>query len=343
MADTNSLNVNDVNDADNIHDDHHPTLPWLPTEDEVIRMAIIEKELDSTRLMTESKWGFRMDSPSRSAPPIWVKYKYNPVLLRCEANTQRYVHQELAKADEETKARFRVPEVYHFFEAEFDGTEYGLILMEYLPGLSVRELLFPFLSREVASSDERIPLYKGKAVDAICFILSLRAPPDAAPGPVGGGLIWHRAFGVDDPYPEFVFESLEDLQDYINEAREQDEPDSPPADFLSEGLRLCCGDLGLQNFILEDASNPLSSRVIIIDFEYTNWLPHSFQVWESWRYGDVHLSEGIRLKGPCPINEDNVMAIDVMHRRRARIEREARNRYLNRHHTHDPYNDAAEC
>lgn len=48
---------------------------------------------------------------------------------------------------------------------------------------------------------------------------------------------------------------------------------------MAEGLRLCYCDLNLDNFLLQDSSEP-SSTLYIIDFEHTSWLPVSFLLWE---------------------------------------------------------------
>ncbi|KAI1174321.1 hypothetical protein F4777DRAFT_554640 [Nemania sp. FL0916] len=314
--------VGELNGANGIH---RSTSHWRPTRDEVIKGMEREKEAALTRPLWENFRGFRLDPPATiSAPPVWVKFADSPESLLGEMNTQRHVHAELMDADEDTRARFHVPEPYDFFEADIDGWPHGMLVMEYLPGTSIRELIMPLRWSGVEAADDRITSLKDRVIDAVCFLLSVRAPPDTitAPGPVGGGHILNRVFGMDDPLAPQEFDSLEELQTYINEGNEKEDPDLPPADFLSEGLRLCCCDLGLHNFILEDVDNPSSTRLIIIDFELTNFLPYSFLVWGTWSSRDPYLSEQVRIRGKLVVNEDNMAALNKLHSRREREDRE---------------------
>lgn len=95
----------------------------------------------------------------------------------------------------------------------------------------------------------------------------------------------------------------------------QTNPGYPPADLVSEDLRLCFGDMNLTNFIMEDGEDP-SSRLIIIDFEHANFLPTSFLVYSSWLTRDAHISEGIRLGAQLQVNEDTNAALDNIRRHR---------------------------
>lgn len=131
--------------------------------------------------------------------------------------TQEYVHAELMKADDETKARLLVPAPFGFIEADIKGITYGLIVMEYLPGKSIRELIWPLRMANVRESDKRITSLKDRVIYAVCFLLSLALPPGTAPGPVGGGRMKNYAFGTDDPEAPCQFHSLGNLQTYIND------------------------------------------------------------------------------------------------------------------------------
>ncbi|KAI0966037.1 hypothetical protein F4678DRAFT_451139 [Xylaria arbuscula] len=246
--------------------------------------------------------------------------------------TQQYVHAEWMKADEETKARLLVPEVFDYIEGEIDNHLYGFIVMEYLPGTSIRELLGPLRQARVPESDESITSLKDRVIEAVCFLLSLTPPPETPPGPVGGGRMKNRAFGTDELEAPRQFESSEDLQTYINDEIEQEGVDLSPCNLLTEDLRLCCCDLGFHNFILQDESSPETSKLIIIDYEMTNWLPHSFLVLESWNTRDAHMSEGIKNGGLLDINEDNIQAINALRNRRDRIEHEYWVNRRRRHH-----------
>lgn len=80
------------------------------------------------------------------------------------------------------------------------------------------------------------------------------------------------------------------------------------ADFGSEELRLCYCDPGFQNFLLEDPSDP-ASRLTIIDFEHTSWLPYSFLVWDLRQKKEYYIEESVTLRSGLDVNEDNVTAL----------------------------------
>ncbi|KAI0193797.1 hypothetical protein F4808DRAFT_355323 [Astrocystis sublimbata] len=319
MSSETSSHVNGVN---GVNGNDHSASRWLPTKEEIVQATAHEIELSHDRLYGQSVRGIRLDAPSASAPPVWVKFTSSPEFLFTEMKTQQYVHSEWVKADQDVKARLLVPEVFDYIEADIDDDTYGFIVMEYLPGKSIRELVVPFRLADVPESDERITSLKDRVIEAVCFLLSLAPPPETAPGPVGGGRMKSHAFGRDDPEAHCKFDSVEDLQMYFNDEIEKEEQDFPLSDFLSEDLRLCCCDLGLHNFMLQDENNPQQSKLIIIDFEMTNWLPQSFMVWECWNTRDAHISTGITNGGRLEIHEDTIHAIDCLRNRRDRIEHE---------------------
>lgn len=59
--------------------------------------------------------------------------------MRRLANTQAWAYAQIAK-DENTNARFYVPRVYDFFEVEMAKADYGLIVMEYVKGVSASDI-----------------------------------------------------------------------------------------------------------------------------------------------------------------------------------------------------------
>lgn len=88
----------------------------------------------------------------------------------------------------------------------------------------------------------------------------------------------------------------------------QTNPGLPPANFIPEGLKLCYCDLNFDNFIMEDGSDR-SSRIIVIDFEHTSWLPYSFLIWELWDKRQFHLEERISARGQLQVNRENIYAL----------------------------------
>lgn len=196
-------------------------LGYVPSDDEVIAATAQEILECRKRPFFDSIRGFRFvpgDSPDGAS--VWVKYGYsnNTWGLRCEAETQAYVHGEIAKLDEETRRRIYVPRVFSFIEAEFDGFTYGMIVMEYVAGVPVSRIVKALeRSDDEAGKEEKVSLFKGRVIDAICFLLSLQPSPETTPGPVGGGRILNFIFGRDNPEAPREFDDVEDLQTYINE------------------------------------------------------------------------------------------------------------------------------
>ncbi|KAF4833974.1 hypothetical protein CGCTS75_v003663 [Colletotrichum tropicale] len=150
--------------------------------------------------------------------------------------------------------------------------------------------------------------FKNRVADAISFLLSFPPPSDVSPGPVGGGLIKNWAFGKDDSDAPREFANLEELNEFVNKKIVEERPDMIQANLVPEGLKLCYCDLNLHNFIMEDRENP-DSRIIIIDFEHANFLPHSFLTWEMWNKREFDMEERVRLQSNLKLSRDNVYAI----------------------------------
>ncbi|KAF4818303.1 hypothetical protein CGCSCA5_v005396 [Colletotrichum siamense] len=150
--------------------------------------------------------------------------------------------------------------------------------------------------------------FKNRVADAISFLLSFPSPSDVSPGPVGGGLIKNWAFGKDDSDAPREFANLEELNEFVNKKIVEGRSDMIQANLVLEGLKLCYCDLNLHNFIMEDRENP-DSRIIIIDFEHANFLPHSFLTWEMWNKREFDMEERVRLQSNLKLSRDNVYAI----------------------------------
>lgn len=89
----------------------------------------------------------------------------------------------------------------------------------------------------------------------------------------------------------------------------QSSPGKPPANLMSEDLRLCFGDMNLSNFIMEDGEDP-SSRLIIIGLENASSLQTSFFMYSYWFTYDAYISEGIKLGAHLEVNEDTIAGLD---------------------------------
>ncbi|KAI8242751.1 hypothetical protein K4K55_009776 [Colletotrichum sp. SAR 10_96] len=219
---------------------------------------------------------------------------------------------------------------------------YGIIVMEYVTGTSVAQISSdirpdpliagqahgqetpglsasppqeqqaeqssgkPELSAEEIAEKEAP--FKNRVADAISFLLAFPPPSDVSPGPVGGGLTKNWAFGKDDSDAPREFANLEELNEFVNKKIVEERSDMIQANLVPEGLKLCYCDLNLHNFIMEDRENP-DSRIIIIDFEHANFLPHSFLTWEMWNKREFDMEERVRLQSNLELSRDNVYAI----------------------------------
>lgn len=63
--------------------------------------------------------------------------------------------------------------------------------------------------------------FKDRIADALCFLLPLKPLPETAPGPVNGGRIQNFVFGRDDFLAPRDFDTLEELEGWINEENEK--------------------------------------------------------------------------------------------------------------------------
>ncbi|KAI8274787.1 hypothetical protein K4K60_009233 [Colletotrichum sp. SAR11_57] len=235
--------------------------------------------------------------------------------------------------DEGARQRFHVPRVFDFIDTELDVKlhgfknprllPYGIIVMEYVTGTSVAQISSdirpdPLIAHAEQSSGktessaeeiaEKEAPFKNRVADAISFLLSFPPPSDVSPGPVGGGLIKNWAFGKDDSDAPREFANLEELNEFVNKKIVEGRSDMIQANLVPEGLKLCYCDLNLHNFIMEDRENP-DSRIIIIDFEHANFLPHSFLTWEMWKKREFDMEERVRLQSNLTLSRDNVYAI----------------------------------
>ncbi|KAJ0109344.1 hypothetical protein J7T55_000269 [Diaporthe amygdali] len=272
--------------------DEQFSLDWKLVRDEII--AALADELNPQRHKNhfEVMRGFKLTNGHlpAGADCVWIKYDFDVPRLQWQANTQAWAYEQIAK-DDNANARFHIPRVCDFFEARINGLDYGLIVMEFVEGVTVSDIEFNITSSNISQEEKQ---------NKLC--------------PYGGGLITNLVWGREDSNSPQEYESVEDLQNWINAENDRTNPGYPPVDLVSEDLRLCFGDMNLTNFIMED-EDP-SSRLIIIDFEHANFLPTSFLVYSSWLTHDAHISEGIRIRAHLQVNEDTNAALDNIRRHR---------------------------
>ncbi|ROW04835.1 hypothetical protein VMCG_04801 [Cytospora schulzeri] len=295
---------------------------WEVDIDVLTAAAEDEIEQSRKRPFYENIKGFRFTP--KVLPPgvecLWVKYRDGEPTLQTEAFTQDYVHSELAKLDRPVKGGLYIPKVFGYAEIEMEGCNCSFIIMEFVTGTPISRITRD-IRRSKDSDDQekedRMRPFKDRVVDALCFLLSLEPPVDAAPGPVNGGHIQSFVFGRDESYAPRVFNSLEDLHEWVNHENEKKKanPLLTTGDLLSEGLSLCYCDLNLDNFLLEDEKDP-ASRLTVIDFEHTSWLPYSFLVWELWNKSEGYMTDQVTSRTMVRVNRDNIEALNNIHLQR---------------------------
>lgn len=199
---------------------------WAADIDELTAAVKQEIEICSKRYFYENIRGFRF--VPKVLPPgvdcLWVKYKDEGPTLEAEACTQEYVYGELSKWDEPARKGLHVPKVFDYAEIRIDDFTYSFIIMEFVTGTPISHITSAIeVSGDIDSlaKEDRIHLFEDRVVDALCFLLSLEPPSDAGPGPVGGGRIQSFVFGRENSYAPRAFDTLGDLEAWVNEENEK--------------------------------------------------------------------------------------------------------------------------
>lgn len=196
---------------------------WKPDRDEIITafadyLDSFEQRSVLDRFRMLKGFQFTNGHLPPGANRIWVKYSFDVPRMQWQANTQAWAHECITK-DENANAKFHVPRVYDSFEARVNELDYGLIVMEFTKGVSIDNIERQIVKSSNMSEEEKqnkIGLYKDRVVEAICFLYSLTPPEDMAPGPYGGGCVTNFVWGKEEPESPRAYESVEDLQNWIN-------------------------------------------------------------------------------------------------------------------------------
>lgn len=163
--------------------------------------------------------------PPPGVESLWVKFRYGVPTLEGEFETGDYAYYELAKRDEATRKSLRIPYIYKYVEIYLNDEHYSLIIMERVIGTPLDDVIRPtqrlYLDLDEDEMEEKLQPFKDRVVDALCFLLSIEPPPDAVPGPVGGGYMRSFVFGPEDSCAPRPFDSLQDFQDWVNTENEK--------------------------------------------------------------------------------------------------------------------------
>jgi hypothetical protein len=196
------------------------TARQIARQQKAIIAAAGQAYLSTAHLWRGDPRGFSFPADS---PIVWVKYSYDRDNMMAQARTQDFVFREFMAMGTERTNGVRVPEVFGVFEGRipesvFDDVDYVFIVMEYVPGVSIKEALskIPKMDQELRTRT------RDRVADALSVLLDIAPPPNARPGPVGGGLIRNVVFArqarEDESDAPREFRDLKDLEDYVNRA-----------------------------------------------------------------------------------------------------------------------------
>lgn len=199
---------------------------WQVNIEELIAATKAYGDLCRSRPYWENIRGFPFTP--KALPPgvtrLWVKSHAGGPTLRGETDTQHYVRTEIIKQGVPTSQKLYVPKVFDYAEFEIEGIPYSAIVMEFVTGTPISSIMNPTLfSRDIPESakNEKVRPFKDRVVEALCFFLSLEPAANTAPAPVNGGRIKNYVFGRDNCDGPFDFDTLEELQEWVNEESEK--------------------------------------------------------------------------------------------------------------------------
>ncbi|WQF81028.1 Putative aminoglycoside phosphotransferase, protein kinase-like domain superfamily [Colletotrichum destructivum] len=316
---------------------------WKPDRDDIISATAKDLLERSQRPFYENLRGFRF-SP-KDVPDdvfVWVKHSLGGEPLRCEANTQYFVHSEISKMDDATRRMYRAPKVFDFFEAEIDELPYGILVMESVTGVPVSGVMRDIRRQNTEQRERGIGLVEGSASDDSLqqhqeqehqqerhnkmASETQQRGQETTENPLA------QPHNKEDEQKRILDGELLPLKNRVADAicfllslpKPPDTrpglvsgtfPDLPPLRFVHEGLRLCYCDLNFDNLLLEDAEDP-SGSIIIIDFEHASWPPYSFLIWEAWDKREFAMEERIRSRFGLELSRENVYALFALLRQR---------------------------
>ncbi|OAA64557.1 hypothetical protein SPI_03204 [Niveomyces insectorum RCEF 264] len=184
------------------------------------------------------------------APLFFVKYASHGLE---EAANQQFVYDALQAMPAEQRQGVRVPKIYRVLHN-------GFIIMELVRGKTLKELIEAW---KIAGEPGPVSWpYFAKVSQGLQLLASLSPPAGAAPGPVGGGTIRHPFFVKADFYAPMVYDSIDTLEHYLNQAS------------LQTGLVVTL--LWRKLFFPVNNQGEGADSLCIIDFSDAGFLPPEF-------------------------------------------------------------------
>lgn len=243
--------------------------------------ALSCKEADiwsASQTQEEPHWGTARGfafPPDSSNPEFFVKFTSSECkwFLEPERRNHEFAFDTLRKQQHPPAAQqggflICVPEIFRSFE--YGG--FYFLVMEFVPGRTLGDIFREDEKRGQGQADYSL-LYKHIAEGI--RLLSVKAPPEAKPGPVGGGIIRHpffKNFEAATPYRDV--EMLEAHLNKVLRLRTRRSPEPAPTITFGKELEFYYSDLSAENFIFTDVAG--HTVLYIIDFDEAGFLPPSF-------------------------------------------------------------------
>ncbi|KAK2596516.1 hypothetical protein N8I77_013403 [Diaporthe amygdali] len=236
--------------------------------------------------------GFRY--PKRNS----VAYvKFGPLKqIATEVQNHEYAFGALKKMPPNQTRGIRIPEIYHTFNVGEELNQKMFIIMEYIDGKTLAELV------EEHGYETTKKTHEGSIARAIRLLMSIKAPKDQGPGPVGGGRIRHPLFKNETSY--LAYSSVDALEKYLNQVSTCRNKAAPTVHLKEEKLCFYYSDFFEGNFIFTD-----SGEICLIDFDKAGFLPQSFMI---YALAESHWDPGRWIKNNIMLSlrEDELKAVE---------------------------------
>ncbi|KAG8932420.1 hypothetical protein FRC01_014146, partial [Tulasnella sp. 417] len=198
---------------------------------------------------------------SDTGSAVFVK-RANPE-LREEAANQVYLYQQSLRSANAPC----VPEVFEVFHDGHAGT---YLVMEHVAKPSFKEWIHAAPDSQQRGEREEVAIRLiAMTVD---WVMKCPLPEGVSFGPVGGGRMQHKFFGMEEA--PIAFETTFAFEVYVNEALQRVPGRVKPSITLTdEDSFFCPSDVRLENFLWD------GEKVWVVDLQHFNVVPRSLASW----------------------------------------------------------------
>lgn len=190
-----------------------------------------------------------------------VVIKFGIDVTAAEFANQRYIWEHT------NTTTFRVPRPIKYFLDKSLGPNLfiGYLVMEFIHGTNLSSYL------ENRGTEDQEEVVDG-LLQALDHLASVPPPDEHAPGPVGGGPL--RGYLWSDDGIDSTFNSVPELEDFLNTIIADYTTNRDRFDFTSISLIMCHGDLAPRNILKLD-----DGRLAILDWANAGFYPPIFEIY----------------------------------------------------------------